>query len=323
MVNRLVILDPMPQAGLDKFAQYLPEGYEIGTSKSREPADQIAAITGATYVVTGDVPVTAAMMEAGAASGLKAVHKWGVGYDNIDTAKARELGVRVLRTTGSNAVAVAETTLALMLSLQRNVVFGHVGLQKGLWLKNSLSATSMRLTDKTIGLIGLGYIGKQVARLLRGFDCKVIYTKRTPLTPEEEQELKVTRVTLDELITTSDVISLHCAMSPETANMIDKTSIAQMKKGSVLINTARGGLVNEEDLAQAVESGHLRGAAVDVFPVEPIAPDHRFVGMERIIITPHVGAISADTYADNVMRMIHNMHCITEGKEPPEFDVVV
>jgi len=323
MVNRLVILDPMSPQALEKFAAFLPEGYEIGTSKSREPADQIAAITGATYVVTGDVPVTAEMMEAGAASGLKAVHKWGVGYDNIDIERARELGVRVLRTTGSNAVAVAETTLALMLGLQRNIVRGHVGLQEGKWLKGTLGDTSMRLTGKTIGLIGLGYIGKQVARLLRGFDCTVIYTKRIPLTAAEEQDLKVRHVSLDELIETSDVVSLHCAMSPETANMIDKTAIARMKKGSILVNTARGGLVNEEDLAQAVESGHLRGAAVDVFPVEPIAPDHRFVGVDRIVITPHVGAISADTYADNVSRMVGNMHCITEGKEPPEFDVIV
>ncbi|MBB2202779.1 NAD(P)-dependent oxidoreductase [Gluconacetobacter tumulisoli] len=323
MVSRLVILDPMAQPGLDKFAQYLPEDFEIATSRSREAADQIEAITGATFVITADVPVTAAMMEAGAASGLKAVQKWGVGYDNIDLESARRLGVRVLRTTGSNAVAVAETALALILGLQRNIIPGHVGLQKGLWLKRSLSETSMRLTGKTVGLVGLGYIGKQLARLLRGFDCDVIYTKRTPISAEEARELRARLVTLDELIETSDVISLHCALTEETANMINRESIARMKKGSILVNTARGGLVNEEDLAEAVESGHLRGAAVDVFPVEPIAPDHRFVGVERITITPHIGAIAADTYATNVQRMVHNLACVAAGTEPPELDVLV
>ncbi|NVN39930.1 3-phosphoglycerate dehydrogenase [Ameyamaea chiangmaiensis] len=317
------MLDPMAQKGLDKFAQFLPDDFEIATSRSRAPADQLEAIKGATFVITADVPVTAEMMEVGAAHGLKGVHKWGVGYDNIDCERAREVGVRVMRTTGSNAVMVAETTLALMLALQRNIVRGHVGLQKGEWLKGSLGETSMRLTGKTIGLIGLGYIGKQVARLLRGFDCEVIYTKRTPISAEEAQELRARLVTLDELIETSDVISLHCALTDETADMINKESIARMKPGSILINTARGGLVNENDLAEAVESGHLRGAAVDVFPVEPIAADHRFVGVDRIIITPHVGAISADAYADNVKRMVHNMVCVAKGEEPPAFDTLV
>ncbi|GBQ94733.1 hypothetical protein AA23498_2103 [Acetobacter nitrogenifigens DSM 23921 = NBRC 105050] len=139
----------------------------------------------------------------------------------------------------------------------------------------------------------------------------------------EERELGARYATLDALIETADVISLHCALSKETERLINKDSIASMKPGAILVNTARGGLIVEQDLAEALENGHLRAAAVDVYPVEPIAPDHRFIGVERMIVTPHIGAISADTYAVNVKRMLHNMQCVVEGKEPPELDVLV
>ncbi|GBQ94145.1 NAD-binding D-isomer specific 2-hydroxyacid dehydrogenase [Acetobacter nitrogenifigens DSM 23921 = NBRC 105050] len=323
MSLRLVILDPMPEAGLARFSLYVPEGFTLATSRSRSAEDQLAAIADADFAITGDVPVTADMIRAGAAARLKAVQKWGVGYDNIDLEAARQRGVRVMRTTGSNAVAVAETALGLILSLGRNIVSGHVGLHEGRWLKGALGGTSRQLTGKTVGLIGLGYIGKQLARFLRGFSCTVLYYKRTPLSPVEERELGVRYAPLDEVIATSDIISLHCALSKETEGLIDKTAIERMKEGAFVVNTARGGLVVEDDLAEAVRSGRLGGAAVDVYSVEPIGPDHPFLEVDRMIVTPHIGAMSADAYAGNVERMLHNILCVAEGREPPELDVLV
>ncbi|GBR05767.1 dehydrogenase [Gluconacetobacter liquefaciens] len=323
MPVRLTILDPLTEAGLRRFAEHLPPDFTLSTARSRDPVDQIDAMRHADAVITADVPVTAEMIAAGAAEGLRAIHKWGVGYDNIDIDAARAAGVRVLRTTGSNAVAVAETTLGLILALQRNIVAGHVGVQNGQWLKGPLGARSMLLTGKTVGLIGFGFIGQQLARLLRGFQCTVLYTKRTPLPALEERDLGARFATFDALIDAADIVSLHCALTPQTRGLIDAGVLARMKPGAILVNTARGGLVNEQDLAQALAIGSLRGAAVDVYAAEPIASDHRLIGTEGAILTPHISAVSADTYPATVQRMLHNLRCIAQGREPPAGDVLV
>ncbi|MGS0648416.1 NAD(P)-dependent oxidoreductase [Komagataeibacter melomenusus] len=323
MTVRLVLLDPMTPSAMEKFSAFIPAGWELATSATRGEEDQIKAISHATYAITGDVPVTAAMLRAGAANGLKAVHKWGVGYDNIDLATARELKVRILRTTGSNAVAVAETALALIMALQRNIVTGHVGIEHGEWLKGRLPAPSMTLSGKTIGLVGLGYIGKQVARLVRGFGCTILYNKPTRLDSAEERELGVTYVDRKDIFTRSDVISFHCALSADTAGMVNRQSLQLMRKNAILINTARGGLIVEDDLIEALENGALRGAGLDVFATEPLPQDHPFRHTRNLVMTPHIGASSADAYAPSVKRMIGNLECVEAGMEPPALDVLV
>jgi len=316
----LVILDPMAPERLDRLRPFLPDGWTVATAASRAESDQLKALEGASFAISADVPVTARMM---ATPGLRAIHKWGVGYDNIDCDAARAEGVRVMRTTGSNAVTVAETALGMILAMNRNIVRGHVGILEGKWLKGELSATSSRLSGKTVGIVGLGYIGKTLARLLSGFGCTVLYTKRTPLSREEEAELGVHAATLDELLSRSDVVSLHCALNEETQNLIDREALARMKPGSLLVNLARGGVVVEADLAEAVASGHIRGAAVDVFAIEPIEPGNPLLGLDRVLLTPHIGAISADGFAPSVKRMMANMLAVAEGREPPEMDIVV
>ena len=316
----LVVLDPMTPERLDRLRPFLPEGWEIATAASRTEDDQLAALDGASFAISADVPVTARMM---ATPGLRAIHKWGVGYDSIDCDAARAHGVRVMRTTGSNAVSVAETALGMILAMNRNIVRGHVGILEEQWLKWELSATSARLSGKTVGIVGLGYIGKTLARLLSGFGCTILYIKRTPLSQEEESVLGVRAATLDELLAQSDVVSLHCALNEETRNLIDYRALARMKPGSLLVNLARGGVVVEADLAEAVGNGHLRGAAVDVFAIEPIQPGNPLLGLDRMILTPHIGAISADGFAPTVKRMMANMMAVAQGGTPPEIDIVV
>src|SRR5690606_22445010 len=218
-------------------------------------ADQLAALSGAAFGITGDVPVTSEMM---ATSGLRAIHKWGVGYDNIDLDAARRHGVRVLRTTGSNAVAVAETTLGLILAVNRNIVRGHVGILDGRWRKGELSPMSMRLSGKTVGIVGMGYIGKALARLLTGFGCTILYTKRTPLSAAEEGEAGVRFAPLDELLRTADVVTLNCELNDSTRNLINRETLALMRDDAILVNAARGGVMVEEDVAEAIRNGRLR-----------------------------------------------------------------
>lgn len=315
---RLAMLDPTTEARLDRIRPFAPDWQVIAaTSRARE--DQLAALQGADFAITGDVPVDAAMM---AVPGLKAVHKWGVGYDNIDLTAARAHGVRVLRTTGSNAVTVAETTLGLILAVSRNIGPGQLGIARGAWLKDTLAPTSIRLSGRVVGIIGLGHIGQALARLLTGFGCEVIYAKRTPLSPDQEAALNVRHAALPDLLARADVVTLNTELNETTRDMINRDTLALMKPGAILVNAARGGVVVEEDLAEALRTGHLRGAGVDVFAVEPITPDNPLLDLPNVVLTPHIGAVSGDSFAPSVTRMIANLRAIAEGEAPPELDVL-
>lgn len=323
MPDTIVVLDPLTPDRLARLASHAPEPFVVRAAASRERADQLAAVAGAQYLITADMPVDREMMQAGRADSLAAVHKWGVGYDNIAIDAARELGLKVLRTTGSNALPVAETAVALMLALQRGIVAGHVGMQAGEWGKWTVGPNCFKLSGKTVGLIGLGYIGKNTARLLRGFDCTVLYAKPNPLSQEEERELGVERASVERLIAESDVISLHCALTPETATLIDAEAIATMKDGALLVNTARGGIACEKAVADALASGKLRGAAFDVFDVEPLPADNPLLKAPNAIVTPHIASQAADNYATTVNRMMDNLSALWRGDEVPPLDVVV
>ena len=316
---RLVMLDPGGPERADRIRPFVPAGWEVAVARSREATDQEAALAGATYAITGDVPVTAAMM---AVPGLRAVHKWGVGYDNIDLDAARRHGVRVLRTTGSNAVAVAETALGLVLALGRNLVRGHAGVADGGWPKGALAASSTTLSGRTVGIVGLGHVGTALARLLAGFGCPVLYAKRTRLDPAAEAALGVAHAPFDALLSGSDVVVLTCPLNDTTRGLVDARAIALMRPGALLVNVARGGVVVEADLARALRAGHLRGAAVDVFEREPIAPDNPMRGIDRAILTPHLAAVSADAFAPSVERMIENLRAVGNGRPPRAGDVL-
>lgn len=316
----VVLLDPSAPDRLDRMRGLLPAGWTLGNAATRDPADQVAALAGADFAITGDVHVTTAMM---AVPGLRAVHKWGVGYDGIDLGAARAHGVRVLRTTGSNAVAVAETTLGLILSVNRNITRGHMAIHRDDWPKGELGASSMRLSGRTVGIVGMGHIGRALARLLRGFDCRILYTKRTPLTPAEEAEAGVSFAALDDLLAQSDVVTLNCELNDSTRNLIDARRLALMRPDAILVNAGRGGVLVEGDLAEAIRAGRLRGAAVDVFAQEPIAPGNPLIGLDRVVLTPHIAAVSTDAFAPTVSRMFANFAAIAAGDAPPSLDVLV
>ncbi|GAB5374338.1 MAG: 2-hydroxyacid dehydrogenase [Acuticoccus sp.] len=323
MPHTIVVLDPLTPERLARMRAFLPQGFALKAAASRDEADQLAAMRDADFAIAGDIAITGAMMREGAAHRMQAVHKWGVGVDNIACDVAAEVGLRVLRTTGSNARAVAETTLALMLALQRNVVPGNDGMRRGEWLKGTIGPRTFLLTGRTVGLIGLGYIGKNVAKMLAGFDCRVLYAKPTPLPPEEAEALNVTHVPVETLIAESDIISLHCALTDKTANLLDAAAFAAMKDDVVIVNTARGGILDESALADALRGGKVRGAALDVFEVEPTPPGHPLIGLDNVIATPHIASQAADTYGKTVGRMFENLRRVAEGEEVPALDVVV
>ncbi|WP_207099485.1 2-hydroxyacid dehydrogenase [Paracoccus shandongensis] len=319
-MTTLVLLDPSTPERLDRLWPFLPPGWRLTTAASRAPQDQLAALQGASFAITGDVPVTDAMF---AVPGLRAVHKWGVGYDGIDLDAAQRHGVRVLRTTGSNAVAVAETTLGLILAVNRSIVRGHLGIAKGRWSKAEIGPVAATLTGRTVGIVGMGHIGRALARLLRGFGCPILYTKRSPLTAAEEADLNARFAPLEELLAASDVVTLNCELNDSTRNLIGRDQLALMKSDAILVNAARGGVLVEADLAHAIRAGRLRGAGIDVFSVEPITPDNPLLGLDAVVLTPHLAALDAKGFAPTVARMMENLLAVQNGTPPRDGDILV
>jgi D-3-phosphoglycerate dehydrogenase len=217
---------------------------------------------------------------------LKIVSRRGVGYERIDLDTARARGVTVTITTGANQHAVADHVFALLLAVARGLVVGHNGIIAGRWQATS----GPELGGKTLGIIGLGRVGKGVARRARGFDMNVIASD--PLRDERfAAEYGVAYVGLDELLARADAISINASFNPTTRGLIDAAALARLRPSAILINTARGGIVDEVALAQALRDGRLRGAGVDVFDHEPPL-DSPLLTAPNVVLSPHAGAYS-------------------------------
>jgi D-3-phosphoglycerate dehydrogenase / 2-oxoglutarate reductase len=226
-------------------------------------------------MIAGVEPLTDKVLTA--AKGLKVISRCGVGLDSVDLEKAAELGIKVCITPDAPVPSVAEMALALMLALLRNIPSGDREMRSGNWVKKNGSL----LYGKCAGIIGCGRIGSYLAALLKAFSCTVIgYDPEIPSHPV------CTMVPLDELYTHADIISLHMPLTPGTRNSIDMHALKKMKKSALLINTARGGIINEDDLYTALKDGIIAGAALDVFSQEPYSGKLMDLG-EKIVLSPH------------------------------------
>lgn len=247
---------------------------------------------------------------------LKIISNYAVGFDNVDMKAATDRGIVVTNTPSTEVnEAVAEHTWALILSLARRIVEadeatkrgGYKGWEPGIFLGTGL-------LGKTLGIIGLGRIGSMVARRAKGYKMTVLYNKRNR-DEKAEKELGVTYVELEELLAKSDFITLHVPLTEETRHMINKESLAKMKKRSYLVNTARGSVVNEKDLAEALRSGQLSGAALDVFDNEPdINPE--LIGMENIVLTPHIASATFEAREKMGEQAVSAILDTFQGKKP-------
>jgi D-3-phosphoglycerate dehydrogenase len=220
-----------------------------------------------------------------AADRLKVIARYGVGVDSVDLAAAREKGIVVTNTPGANSVSVAELALGLMLALARQIPEAVEAVHQGKWPRYS----GLSLEGKTIGILGLGAIGKQLARRLAGFDCRVLaFDPLADATLAHATHVEL--ASMNGVIEQADFVSLHLPLLPETRCMVNDAFLNKMKKGSFLINTSRGEVVDEEALLRALKSGHLRGAGMDAFTVEPPDPKNPLLALPQVIATPHLGA---------------------------------
>ena len=222
---------------------------------------------------------------------LKVIGRAGIGVDNIDVASATKHGIVVMNAPGGNTITTAEHTISLMLALARNIPQGTASLREGKWEKKKLAG--IEITGKTLGIVGLGHIGRVVADRAKGLKMLVI-TADPYVSEEAAKTLDVELVPLDELLARSDFITLHVPRLQETVGMINETTIHKMKQGVRIINCSRGEIVKIDDLYQAILSGHVAGAALDVLPQEPPEPNLPILQHPNVIFTPHLGASTGE-----------------------------
>jgi len=245
---------------------------------------------------------------------LQIVANVAVGVDNVDLEACHARGIAVTNTPGVLTEATADLAFGLLLAAARRITEGDRLVRAGAfvgWTPTLLLGT--RVHGATLGLVGLGRIGQAAARRARGFGMKVLYAKRTPLAPETERALCVTRVALDDLFAASDFVSLHCPLTPETRHLVNADRLAHMRPGSVLVNTARGGCVDEAALADALDGGPLGAAGLDVFEDEPrVHPG--LLARENVVLAPHIGSADRPTREAMARIAVDNVLAVLAGR---------
>jgi D-3-phosphoglycerate dehydrogenase len=248
--------------------------------------ETLAAIADAdALIIRSATKADAALIAAG--TRLKAIARAGVGVDNVDLAAATARGITVMNTPDGNTVATAELALGLMLALARHIPQAYDSLNAGKWDRKSYMGVELR--GKTLGVVGFGRIGRAVAKRAQAFEMSVV-AYDPYVSADAGRQVGVEMVDLDSLYARADFITLHAVATAETHEMINKDSLAKMKKGVRIVNAARGNLIHEGDLAEAIKSGQVAGAAVDVYSEEPPPAGHPLVGLPGVIDTPHLGA---------------------------------
>lgn len=255
---------------------------------------------------------------------LKLIHSEGVAYNAIDLEAASERGIYVCNCRGVNAGAVAEQTVLLMLGLLRNVVPGDRAVREGrqIEVKERGMVEGIReLSDCQVGLIGFGAIGKATARLLAAFGCRISYYSRHRAEPETEREYGVVWMEQADLLTSSDIVSLHVPVTPKTKGMVDRAFLGRMKKDAYLINTSRGELMDHEDLRSALMSGTIAGAGLDTLYPEPVTADNVIASLQqdcpgRVLLSPHIGGITTGTFTRAHRMVWENIERVAAGERP-------
>ncbi len=309
MTYKILITDELSPQGIAQLEAAEDVEFDVVTGLTPATlAQRIAGYDG--LIVRSSVKVTAEVLEA--ADSLKVVGRAGVGVDNIDLDMASTRGIIVMNTPGANTIATAEHTMAMLLALCRHVPQAYTSLKQGEW--NRKQFMGRQLYRKIIGIIGMGRIGARVALRCQAFGMDILAFDPF-LSPEVARELKIKPVEFGELLSRSDFIALHAALTPSTENMINAEAIAKMKQGVRLINTARGALVDEDALVEGLRSGKIAGVALDVFKDEPLGPDNPLRHMQNVVMTPHIAASTEEAQRDVSTQIVTQLIDALRGVE--------
>ena len=315
---RVFITRPIPEVGLaavravadvDLWPDELPPPRDVLLERVRGIDGLLSLLTDRVDTETLDA----------AGPGLKVVSNFAVGYDNIDVAACTARGVAVGNTPGVLTETTADLAFALLLAVARRLPEGHDYVRDDRWQTwGPLTLLGVDIHGATLGIVGFGRIGREMARRAKGFGMRTLYYSRTRATPEVEAELRATFTGFRELLAESDFVSLHPALNDQTRHLIDASALTGMKDGAILVNTSRGGVVDQSALAEALRSGHLFGAGLDVTDPEPMRADDPLAGLPNCLVVPHIASASERTRDRMAQKAAANLIAGLRGEPLPD-----
>ncbi len=313
MKKKILLTNKYQAKTMNIVRQFTPDGFELRTLDKPNSEALIKAVGDVDYILAGGrLKISQQVLEK--APKLKMIQRSGVGLDSLDLDAIRKKRIPVYINQGINADSVAEHTLLLMLACLRNLPKINTNTHNGIWSKQEQGVETFELSNKITGLVGMGNIGQRVAKLVNTFGSKVIYYSEPRLTLEDESNLGIEYVSLEKLLQQADIVSLHCPLTEQTRNMIGTAELAKMKKGSIIINTARGGLIDEDALYNQLVSGQIRNAALDVYSQEPITKENKLCKLDNIILTPHIGGVTYESFSSMMYEAMRNIQFFENGK---------
>ncbi|NVK50931.1 MAG: hydroxyacid dehydrogenase [Cyclobacteriaceae bacterium] len=305
MKQKILLLETLAEEAMEILLA--DKDYEIVLALDEEVLQKEIAEGNIQAIITrGKGQVRASLMDQ--IPSLQVIARAGVGLDNIDVAEATKRKIKVVNAPNSNANTIAEHTLALMLNLQRNLYSAFTMVKEGRW-KDRGTYAGDELHGKTLGILGMGNIGKKVARIAEAFGMNICYWS------EREEPVPYPLRSFEEVLQTSDLVSLHLPLTDETEHLINEKAFVHMKTGALLVNTARGKIIDQKALFEALKSGKLGGFAADVLEEEPPAEDNPLLTLPNTLITAHVGSLTKTTYTQICTMTVENTLAILEGKE--------
>lgn len=310
----ILITEPVPPPLFNAIRAALPSEIALNAVESLSLDDFAPRAAAADILLVGHRRIDAPLLDL--APRVRFIQRLGSGYDNIDVAAVAARGIPAAYTPGANAIAVAEHTVALMLALIKRLVPAVEATRANRWAFAELTANGLGdIADSTVGLVGLGQIGRAVADRLAPFGPRLLYTKRQPLDPDAEARVGVRYAALDDLLATSTIVSLHVPATTENRRFIGERELKLIRQGALLINTARGDLVDEAALRRAIECGHLAGAGLDVLRREANG-GNPFAHLPQVLVTPHVGGVSRGARKRILQMAVENIGRVLAGQSP-------
>ncbi|CAB4983851.1 MAG: D-glycerate dehydrogenase [Actinobacteria bacterium] len=313
---KVVVTGKIPAVALERLrAEHTVDAWEDESPIARD--ELLKRVAGADSIVSLLTEKIDAELLDAAGKQLRSVSNVAVGYNNIDVPACRERNVLVTNTPGVLTDATADIAMALILMSTRRLAEGERVIRaQQPWQWGMFYMLGSSIQGSQLGIVGMGQIGAAVARRARAFGMTIAYTKRSPLDAETAKELNATHMELDELLATSDVVSLHCPYSPETHHLMNASTIGKMKKSAYLINTARGPVVDEEALATALQQGKIAGAGLDVFEKEPTV-HQALIGLDNAVLIPHLGSATVETRTAMANLAVTNALAVLSGETAP------
>ena len=313
--TKVVFLTGLKEALIEEVVSYSPPDYEVVVlDKSSTEEQRINEVRDAEFLLCyGQDPSDEVIKSL---EKCRLVQLLAAGYDRMNLDLLAELEIPCANNGGANSWAVADQAVLLMLAIYKQLLASDNSTREGRWAEPITGQNTFEMADKKVGILGIGNIGRQVAKRVQGFDAKVQYFDLYPLDERTAEELNVTYVSLEELFSTSDIISCHTPLTNDTKHIVNSNTLSLMKPTAILIKTSRGPVVDEEALISPLQSGVIAAAGLDVFEKEPVSPDNPLLKMDNVVATPHMAGTTWDTWARRANFGFENMERIRNGEAP-------